>query len=122
MPEPKRSVVAIVDDDEAARQSLQFPIEVIGHEVAVFASAAEFLKAELAHVVCAFVDHHMPGMSGLQLVEQLRAAGEAIPVALVTGAPSSAIAARATALGLGPVLAKPLDEAKVVAFVEAATR
>src|SRR5882724_3606023 len=50
MVEAKRSIVAIVDDDDGVRQSLSFLIELIGHEVEEFADAAEFLKAELRHI------------------------------------------------------------------------
>ena len=59
--------VAIVDDDAAVRDSLRLLLEVIGHPVQTFASAAEFLKAEQHHPVCLILDHHMPEMTGLEL-------------------------------------------------------
>jgi CheY-like chemotaxis protein len=102
--------VAVVDDDDAVRYSLRFLIELIGHEVEVFASAAEFLRAELQSVACVILDHHMPGMTGLQLVEHLRGAGVPIPIMLVTSAPSPAISARAAELGISEVLLKPPTE------------
>ena len=48
MTEAEQRTVAIVDDDHAVRDSLRFLLEVIGHPVETFASAAEFLKAERA--------------------------------------------------------------------------
>lgn len=86
-----RDTVAIVDNDHAVRHSLQFLLEVIGHKVETFASATEFLKAELAKFVCLIVDHHMPGMTGLELAARLRAEGSTIPFMLVTGSASRAI-------------------------------
>ena len=47
MVEVKQPTIAVVDDDAAVRESLRFLLEVIGHPVETFASAAEFLKAEL---------------------------------------------------------------------------
>jgi hypothetical protein len=47
MAEVDHGTVGIVDDDDAVRDSLRFLLEVIGHPVATFASAAEFLKAEI---------------------------------------------------------------------------
>jgi FixJ family two-component response regulator len=120
MAEATRSIVAIVDDDDAVRQSLRFLIELIGHEVEMFASAAEFLKAELRHVTCVILDHHMPGMTGLQLAEHLRAAGVPVPIMLITGGPLPVVAARAAALGIGEVLVQAPSEAQIVAFINAA--
>jgi FixJ family two-component response regulator len=51
--------VAIVDDDLAVRESLRFLLEIIGHPVETFASAAEFLKAGQQHLACLILDHHI---------------------------------------------------------------
>ncbi len=108
--------VAIVDDDLAVRDSLRFLLEIIGHPVETFASAAEFLKADAQHLECLILDHHMPEMTGLELVERLRADGSDIPILLITGSPSPAIAARASELGIR-VLEKPLTEDGLLDFV-----
>jgi two-component system, LuxR family, response regulator FixJ len=120
MVEGKPSIVAVVDDDDAVRQSLRFLIEVIGHEVEVFAGAADFLKAELRHIACVILDHHMPGMTGLELVAHLRAAGVPIPIMLITGALSPTISGRAAALGIAEVCVKPPSEHQIAAFIKAA--
>jgi FixJ family two-component response regulator len=111
--------VAIVDDDHAVLDSLGLLLEVIGHPVQTFASAAEFLKAEIRHFAGLILDHHMPQMTGLQLAEMLRADGVAIPILLVTGSPSPAILARAVELGIDRVLEKPPLEEDVVDFINA---
>ena len=102
------------------RDSLRLLLEVIGHPVQTFASAAEFLKAEQHHPVCLILDHHMPEMTGLELAERLRADGSDIPILLITGSPSPAIAARAVELGINRVLDKPLSDEDLLDFIEAA--
>ena len=119
MTDGKPRKVAIVDDDGAVRHSLQFLLEVAGHTVEAFASAAELLSSDVQHLACLILDHHMPHMTGLDLVERLRARGEAIPVLLMTGAPSTVIAARAAQLGVERVLAKPVSENDLFEFVNA---
>jgi two-component system, LuxR family, response regulator FixJ len=112
-----RRKVAIVDDDHAVRESLRFLLEVLGQAVETFGSAAEFLAADIRHIGCLILDHHMPEMTGLQLVEKLRTNGSAIPILLVTGSPSPAIVARAAQLGIDRVLEKPPEEHDLLDFV-----
>lgn len=59
----------------------------------------------------------MPHMTGLELVERLRADGIAVPVLLVTASPSPEIVARAAELGIDRVLEKPLLEEDVLDFI-----
>jgi FixJ family two-component response regulator len=86
--------------------------------VQAFASAAEFLKADLRRIACLILDHHMPAMTGLHLVEHLRAGGSLIPIMLITGSPSPFITARAAQLGVDRVLDKPPAEVELVRFIE----
>jgi len=116
MPEVMQRTIAIVDDDHAARDSLRFLLEVSGHTVEVFASAAESLGAEKRDLACLILDHHMPHTTGLQLVEQLHADGFNIPILLITGGPSSTLAARAETLGVA-LLEKPPNEDELMNFI-----
>jgi FixJ family two-component response regulator len=120
MMDTRPSEIAVVDDDHAVRESLRFLLEVAGKTVVAFASAADFLKSEWRQIACLILDQHMPGMTGLDLVEQLRASGVAIPVMLITGSMSHGMLARAAALGVGRVLEKPVDDAELLDFVDAA--
>jgi FixJ family two-component response regulator len=117
-----RDTVAIVDDDEAVRHSLQLWLQAIGHKIETFASVAEFLKAMREELLCLIVDHHMPGMTGLELAERLRGEGNTVPIILTTGLPSRAIYARAAEIGVDEVLEKPLDETLLLAFIDTAKR
>src|SRR6478672_12846257 len=96
----ERRTIGIVDDDQAVRDSLRFLLEVVGHPVKTFASAAEFLSTERHDLACLILDHHMPEMTGLQLAEKLHAEGSNIPILLVTGLPSPAIVAQAAQLDI----------------------
>ena len=119
MTEGEQQTVAIVDDDQAVRDSLQFLLEVIGYSVDVFASAAEFLLANVQHFFCLILDHHMPNMTGLELAERLRADGSGIPILLMTGSPSPAIVARAAELSIERVLEKPPGDEDLIDFINA---
>jgi two-component system response regulator FixJ len=115
----KRRKVAIVDDDMAIRDSLQFLLEVIGYSVETFASATDFLKAKTGNLACLVLDYHMPEMTGLELVERLRAAGNGLAILLVTGSSSAAIVSRAAELGVSGVLNKPPGEEDLLNFIAA---
>ncbi len=113
------TLVAVVDDDPAVLDSLCFLLEIAGYEVAVYASALSFLQDRCIRPACLILDHHMPQMSGLDLVARLRKNGNAVPVALITGAASPAIIAWASALGVDKVFEKPVSEDELLRFVEA---
>jgi FixJ family two-component response regulator len=117
MTEAERRTVAIVDDDYAVRDSLQFLLEVMQQPAEAFASAAEFLKADRQHLACVILDHHMPCMSGLELAERLRANGESIPILLFTGSPSPSIVARAVKVGIDRVLENPPSAEDLLDFI-----
>jgi two-component system response regulator FixJ len=119
MVEVDHRAVAIVDDDTAVRDSLRFLLEVIGHRVETFASAAEFLKADRHKLACLILDHQMPQMTGLELAERLRADGSDIPILLITGSPLPATAARAAELGVSRVIDKPLTDEDLLDFIDA---
>ena len=118
MTEVECRTVAVVDDDQAVRDSLRFLLEVIGYTVEIFASAAEFLLANVRHFACLILDHHMPDMTGLELARRLRADGAVIPILLITGSPSPTIAANAVELGI-KVLDKPPSEEALIDFIDA---
>jgi two-component system response regulator FixJ len=115
---PRRNV-AIVDDDNAVRDSLGFLLEVMGYHVATFSSGAEFVDTDMQHMACLVLDQHMPQMTGLELAERLRAEGTEIPILLITGLASPAIIARAAELGVARVLEKPLSDEDVLHFINA---
>src|SRR5271165_6956217 len=87
--------VAIVDDDHGVLESLRFMLELAGYPVATYPSALAYLADQQGQPRCLILDHHMPAMTGLDLVAKLQAKDEKVPVLLITAAPSPAIVARA---------------------------
>jgi len=112
-------MVAVVDDDDAVRDSLQFLLETVGCSVATYSSAAQFLnEARPGDLACLVVDQHMPDLTGLQLIGRLRSEGVTVPIALITGSPSPDLLRLARELGVAKVLEKPLDDDVLLEFVE----
>jgi FixJ family two-component response regulator len=104
----RASLVIVVDDDDAVRNSLKFALEVEGFAVHLYAGGAELLDSpELGNCACLVIDQNMPGMSGLDTVRQLRDRNVSVPAILITGHLSAFLRARAFAAGIG-VVEKPL--------------
>jgi two-component system response regulator FixJ len=112
-------LVAVVDDDDAVRDSLQFLLETAGFIVVTYHSAAQFLSdAKPCDLSCLVVDQHMPEQTGLQLIARLRDRGMMLPIVLITGSPSPDLVRRARDLGVASVLEKPLDDDLLLDFIE----
>lgn len=119
MQERLRPVVAVVDDDDAVRDSVRFLLEAAGFRVAAFASAESFLAdGRGLGCGCLLLDQHMPVTTGLELLQRLRDAGHEMPVAIMTGSPSAQLTRRALELGAATVLDKPLAEPDLFRFIE----
>lgn len=114
-------VVFVVDDDAAIRQSLQWLIESTGRRVVTFASAQEFLQQiSDRQAGCAVLDIRMPGLSGLELQEQLTAQRLRIPVIVISGHADVASAVRAMKAGAVEFLEKPFDDKVFLQRIEQA--
>jgi two-component system, LuxR family, response regulator FixJ len=102
------SLIIVVDDDDAVRNSLKFSLEVEGFAVRLFADGAEVLDApELARCACLVIDQNMRGMSGLETVRKLRDRHVAVPAILISGGVSKAIHKTARDAGID-VIEKPI--------------
>jgi two-component system response regulator FixJ len=107
--------ICVVDDDYAVRDSLKVMLESCGLRVRDFASARDFLEcADYRDCPCLILDLHMPVMSGLELLESLRAQNVAIPAVMVTGRPEPLLATRLENAGLAVVLAKPVHDGELL--------
>lgn len=116
------SLIAVVDDDESVRESLESLMRSVGLRVRVFASAEAFLASgDLGRTECLILDVHMPGMDGFSLRRLLRSAHPEIPVVFVTAHGSESEArARAVEEGAVDYLLKPLSEDAVLNAVQTA--
>jgi FixJ family two-component response regulator len=109
--------VAIVDDDDAAREALEFLLKVLGLPTESFASAADFLRAGMARFACLILDQHMPSMTGLELAKQLRASQSKVPILLISGHLTPDVIEGAGLVGIEMVSDKPVELAKLSAFL-----
>jgi len=106
------STVFIVDDDEAVRDSLRWLLEANGYRVRSYASAETFLADyEPNQIGVLIVDVRMPGMSGLELQEQLVARQTPLPMVFITGHGDVPMAVSTMKKGALDFLEKPFNEA-----------
>jgi FixJ family two-component response regulator len=109
-PDPHFSSIAIVDDDAAVRVGLRSLLRSYGYTVEVYDCAAALLAAgALNQHHCIITDLQMPGMSGIELLEQLRRDGNQVPVILMTAFPEVALRKRAFQSGASCFLSKPFE-------------
>lgn len=106
--------VYIVDDDSAVRDSLRMLLESSDYAVRSFDTARSFLSdADLGHG-CLVVDIRMPGMSGLELQEELVRRDVALPVIVITGHGDVPLAVRAMTAGAVDFIEKPFDDQRML--------
>src|SRR3546814_5100247 len=78
-------IVDIVEDDEAVRDSFAAVLDASGMEARGFGSAEEYLAAPDRRLGgCLLLDLNLPGMGGLEMLEQLRAKGDRLPAIIIT--------------------------------------
>jgi two-component system response regulator FixJ len=112
------SVVYVVDDDEAVRDSLGLLLEAHGIGCQTFESAAAFLGAYRPGTgACLVLDIRMPGMNGVEMLEKLRGKGLGLPVVMMSGHADDALAARAIAAGARSVVSKPFRDRELLAAI-----
>jgi FixJ family two-component response regulator len=101
----------VVDDDPAVRDGMCALLGSVSIPTRAFASANEFLRiAEPGMVGCLVLDVRMPGMSGLELLQILKARGIHLPVIVISGHGDVAMAVRAMKAGAVDFLLKPFNE------------
>jgi FixJ family two-component response regulator len=117
-------MISVVDDDHSVRESLARLIRSVGFGVQVFGSAEEFLDAGRDHKTdCLILDIRMPGMTGLELQQELSAADRDVPVIFITAHGSDQeVRARALRAGAVDYLLKPLQEEEVLRAIDTALR
>jgi FixJ family two-component response regulator len=110
--------VYVVDDDASTRELLAWLMKREGLDVQAFAEARAFLAAYPAGASgCLILDLNMPGMSGLDLQQNLKAAGVALPVIFLSGGADVPNAVRAVKEGAIDFIEKPFDYKQVVSLV-----
>jgi FixJ family two-component response regulator len=115
------STVFIVDDDPAVRDAIRWLMEQVKLNVQVYSSADEFLANYTPGIRgCIILDIRMPGMSGLELQERLRATGALLPVIVITGHGDVSLAVRAMKGGALEFIQKPFNDQVLLDAVQSA--
>ena len=106
-----RSLVSVVDDDESVRESLPDLLRQFGFAAEAFSSAEAFLtSAVVSETSCLLLDVAMPGMSGLDVQQELKRRGQAIPIIFITGQKDEDIRKQASRQGAAKFLYKPFSD------------
>jgi FixJ family two-component response regulator len=114
-------VISIVDDNESVREATKVLIRSLGYEAATYASAEAFLESgRVDESSCLITDVQMPGMSGLDLQNQLNGQGHRLPVIFITAYPEPKTRARALQAGALGFLSKPFSENSLISCLERA--
>ena len=125
LPRGNGEVVMLVDDEEVLVRLGEEMIAELGYEPVGFTSAADALEAFRAdpqRFAVVLSDETMPGMTGSQLAERIRAISNDIPIVLMSGYAGATLAARALAVGAMDVLSKPLVSRDIARSLEGALR
>jgi FixJ family two-component response regulator len=119
----KLPLVAIIDDEESVRATTDSLVRSLGYIVHTFASAEEFLQSDrLNDFACVMTDVQMSGMSGVQLQDDLRNQGYAVPFIFFTAFPDEKTRAHALAAGAVCYLTKPFAGDSLVQCLLAAVK
>lgn len=111
-------IVVIVDDDAGVCDSLSVLLQAHGFATLTYTTGAAFLadgRRRRAGVL--IIDHHMPGLNGLDVVAALRREEVLVPVMLITGRIDAGIAERAARIGAVSMLEKPFSTALLLTLI-----
>ena len=120
MPRPKTSqTIVVIDDDDAVRDSLAALLSSAGFRVNTYASGPSFLESEdVQRAGCLIVDLEMPGLSGLDVFNQMIAEGVSVPVILISGNCGTTAWERAKQASFAACLEKPFSDDRLLEAVE----
>src|SRR3974390_1793535 len=115
------ATIFVVDDDEGVRNSLRFLLKSVGLTTRALSSATEFLNSyNPQQPGCLVLDVRMPGMSGLELQQQLNLRGAPIPVIFITGHGDVPMAVEAMQHGAFDFLQKPFRDQDLIDRIQRA--
>jgi FixJ family two-component response regulator len=120
---PEQVSISIVDDDGSVREGLVSLMQSHGYLAEAFESGADFLASDYRRRTdCLIADMHMPGMTGLELVEHLAGSAAALPTILITARRDEAVRERALQAGVLCYLPKPFREDDLLDCIRSALK
>jgi len=115
------SLIGVVDDDEAVRDSVSMLLASAGYHCAVFPSGESFLASGSLHETdCMVLDVRMPGLSGPELHSRIRESHHAVPVIFISGHGEDEFRASAMRDGAVAFLRKPFSDEVLLATIRVA--
>ena len=112
---PVDATVFVVDDDTSVRTALKRLIQSLGFKVETFDSAQAFLEhGPHDGPACLVLDVRMPGMSGIELQQQLTKAGLGMPIIFITGHGNIPMSVQAMKAGAVDFIEKPFEDQKLI--------
>ena len=112
------AAVFVVDDDALIRDSLKQLVKSVGLQVETFSSTQAFLDTELPDTPsCLILDIRMPGLSGLDLQDELVKRGISIPIIFITGHGTVPMSVRAMKAGAVDFLQKPFEDQELLDII-----
>ena len=116
-----RPTVFVIDDDASIRKSLSRLLRSAGYTTETFASAEEFLgRDHFNGIGCLLLDVQMPGLSGIDLQEELSKADYHMPIIFITGHGNIPMSVQAMKKGAVDFLTKPFDDKELLQTIEKA--
>lgn len=114
-------LVSVIDDDESVRESLPPLLKQFGFAVDTFSSAEEFLLSHSREQTrCLLLDFTLPGMTGLDLQQELRRRQTETPIIFITADRDEALRQRVLAAGAVECLFKPFTDMALLGALNAA--
>ncbi|MGA8556481.1 MAG: response regulator transcription factor [Candidatus Acidiferrales bacterium] len=114
-------IIYVVDDDSAVRKAMDSLIRSVGLKVRTFVSADEFLRSKLPNAPgCVILDVRMPGMSGLDLQNELLRLDNPMPIIFITGHGDIRMAVRVMKAGAVEFLTKPFRDQELLDCIQQA--
>jgi RNA polymerase sigma factor (sigma-70 family) len=115
----QQSIVYVIDDDEAVRESVTDLLRSVGHDVQSFRSVQEFLDSPRPDTPgCLVLDVRLPGQSGIEFQRRLIRSDIHLPVIFISGHGDIPMSVRAVKSGAIEFLTKPLNQQELLDAVQ----
>ncbi|QPC42654.1 response regulator [Kaustia mangrovi] len=115
-----KPTILIVEDDKAVRESLRMVLEVYGYTVEEFATGEDLIeRAEPVDGACIILDIHLPGASGIETLERLRAHSGPFNAILVSARATDRMQNDARRLHALALFSKPVDIDRLLGTISA---
>src|SRR6266436_7307922 len=115
------ATIFVIDDDDMVRDYVRLLLELEGLTVEAYACSEAFLAAyRPGRNGCLVIDLHMPGMSGIELLERLAADGHRLPAIMITGRGDVKTAVQAMKIGAVDFIEKPFPQGELIASIDRA--